>query len=149
MLTSRSRPRDSPFVPTLIARPAVRSDARSRRRSRRGLTLLELLIVLVIMGVGAGLVVFNRGVDRVASETDVITRARRTAVARAERLSLMVGADGEWELRTSRGDVLERGRNAGVSTELQIDQLGSCSAGVARATSSINPLTCTWQAGTP
>lgn len=105
-------------------------------------------MVLAIMSVGAGLVVFNRHAEPVASDTDVITRARRTAVARAERLSLVVDADGVWELRSSRGEVLERGRDAGESTDLQIDPLGSCSASVSRPRKTFDPLTCSWQAGT-
>lgn len=142
-------------MPTLLSRPALGSAARSRRLSRRGLTLLELLIVLVIMSVGAGLVVFNRSVVGVAPDDDVLTRARRTAVARAERLSLVVGPDGAWELRSLRGEVLERGRHAGgatdvavdVGSDVQIDPLGSCSAAVSRTSQTFNPLTCSWQAG--
>jgi prepilin-type N-terminal cleavage/methylation domain-containing protein len=66
----------------------------------RGYTLLELLVVLVIMGIVAGLVVPALHLPRAASSdlASVVALARQAAAQRDEVLTLRVSATGAWGL---------------------------------------------------
>lgn len=118
---------------------------------RRGVTLLELLVVLVLMTVAAAVVLPALGVRVAPSEsgfaTDrardaVIARARRLAVERGAPVQLRVAPDGLWALANLLdGNVLASGRLAEESqsampnpapnvvsdpVDLFIDAMGSC-----------------------
>ena len=135
---------------------------RARRGARRGVTLLELLVVLVLMGVSAALVlpVLDRpdGAQRM-TEAELISLARRMAIGRAEPLRLRLDSDGVWAVVSAReGTPIRSGRidlapnaRAAIATsrlDLSIDALGTCmpSADVARsalaANGNFDPLAC-------
>jgi prepilin-type N-terminal cleavage/methylation domain-containing protein len=116
----------------------------------RGVTLLELLIVLTLMGIAAAVVAPSFGARSAtpeASRSALVTSARRMAVRRAERLSLRLSQNGAWSVRTlTDGAVLDSGhvRDALPDAELLLDALGGCVP--ARGTSAgehFDPLTCT------
>lgn len=107
---------------------------------RRGVTLLELAVVLTIMGVAAALVtpVFASRLAETTPREDVIAGARRRAIQRGEPLRLRVLATGDWALAAARdGAVIDSGAfsaSSGDSTsapteremDVLIDALGGC-----------------------
>lgn len=138
---------------------------------RRGVTLLELLIVLTLIGVTTALVlpVFGgRPGDEAGHEQDVarvLSTGRREAIRRAQTLRLTVAEQGAWTLRGVRdGVVIDSGRlevaNAvsetaiaadvpvDVTIDVTIDAMGGClPAGRASAAParSFDPLSCTFE----
>lgn len=120
----------------------------------RGVTLLELLIVLVLMTVAAALVLPAFGARPASTETAqarVVAAARRTAIRRAEPLRMRLSADGAWSIRSQRdGALIDSGRvrEALPPSDVLVDPLGSCipvgqSAGVV----TFDPLACVMVAG--
>ncbi|MEO7521223.1 MAG: prepilin-type N-terminal cleavage/methylation domain-containing protein [Gemmatimonas sp.] len=109
-------------------------------RARRGVTLLELLVVLVLMGVSAAVVLPVLEPPRQArsdDETAVIAAARHAAIRRGEPVRLRIEKDGVWALVSLReGNTIGSGRvpldNAHRSSErsgtvdLRIDAMGTC-----------------------
>jgi prepilin-type N-terminal cleavage/methylation domain-containing protein len=70
-------------------------------RAPAGITLLELVVVLAVMGLAAALVA-PATVTRVSDAstlTAVVDAGRANAIGRAQSLALTVGATGEWALR--------------------------------------------------
>ena len=114
-------------------------------RARRGVTLLELLVVLVLMGISAAIVVpaLQPPVElRSDSAAAVVERARRAAIARGEPVRLRIETDGVWALVSLReGDPIGSGRSsaahkpnaAATAIDLRIDAMGSCTPGSVRA----------------
>ncbi|WP_309670445.1 prepilin-type N-terminal cleavage/methylation domain-containing protein [Gemmatimonas sp.] len=102
---------------------------------RAGLTLLELLVVLVILAITTALVPLAWRSPRATGESalDGLTQtARRAAIRRGEELRLRVDADGAWVLAAREGtDVLETGRIAAPAApvSLRVDALGTCRPG--------------------
>jgi prepilin-type N-terminal cleavage/methylation domain-containing protein len=106
---------------------------------RRGVTLLELLVVLVVMGIAAAVVApaLVRPVARPAgasgSVESLVADARRTAIRRGQPVRLRLAADGVWALvAASDGAFLASGRAARTGSldrqdiDLRIDAMGSC-----------------------
>ena len=159
-----------PIVPSPIPSTAHVSSprmTRSPRSVRRGVTLLELLVVLVLLAVTAAVVLptfmppsTTAGADPTAT---VVASARRVAIRRGEPLRLRIASDGIWALVTLHdGVAIDAGRLKtvkqfaddahAVSTELvlTIDALGSCQPGDGSAYGSVygatyDPLTCRWR----
>ncbi len=104
---------------------------------RAGLTLLELLVVLVILTIAAAVVPLAWRPSRAddGNALDVLTqRARREAIRRGEGLRLRVDTDGAWVLAARDGsDVLETGRIVppAAAVSLRLDALGTCQPGSA------------------
>ena len=110
------------------------------QRVRRGVTLLELLVVLTLMGAAAALVAPALGVwpssgssGATTAVNAALTSARRQAIRRAEPLRVRVAADGVWALVSQRdGAVIDSGRVAMADDatvepiDLLIDALGTC-----------------------
>lgn len=106
----------------------------TRRRAvpgvRTGLTLLELVVVLALLGLGAALVLPS--LDRPAravTRDDVVRAARATAIARAQALTLRLATDGAWQLASPRdGGVLTQGKlsEAGDALALDLSPVGGC-----------------------
>lgn len=116
----------------------------------RGVTLLELLIVLVLMAVAAALVLPSFGRRDGPQETApvaLITSARRAAIRRAEPLRVRLRPDGAWSLTSQRdGAVIDSGRvrESLPATDVLIDALGGCVPSAQTATAAMfDPLTCT------
>jgi len=90
------------------------SSLSSSHPARRGVTLLELLVVLLLMALSAVLVLPVLSPLTATSDRDprlaVIASARRAAVRRGESLRLRMEGDGVWALVTLRdGSVLDGG----------------------------------------
>lgn len=115
----------------------------------RGVTLLELLIVLVLMTVAAALVLPAFGARPASAETAqarVIAAARRTAIRRAEPLRMRMFADGAWSIRSQRdGALVDSGsvHEALPASDVLVDPLGSCiPVGQSTGVMTFDPLSC-------
>lgn len=103
---------------------------------RSGLTLFEVLVVLVIMGIAGALVLSRRvsqsGTDRVASAGDmkaVVDSARRLAVARAGTVRVRVYNDGLWSVVIpGDSEPIAAGRitEPPAPMDLTVDARGTC-----------------------
>lgn len=105
-----------------------------RLRARSGVTLLELAIVIVVMGVAGSIVTAMVQTGRLQPLKDTgpagaIVEARRLAVRRAEPVRLRVSEQGAWTITSLRdGVVIDSGtaRSLRSVVDLQIDALGVC-----------------------
>ena len=104
-------------------------------RCRRGFTLLELLVVLVLLGLAATFVLPSLRIpSRARGESSALERARATAVRRGEAVRLRVRGDGGWTVQATAdtsGAILLAGAGADASTPfgahtMVISALGSC-----------------------
>ena len=100
------------------------------RRARRGVTLLELLVVLLLLGLAVALTLPRIAVPRGPDAGDPLARTvamgRALALRRAEALRLEVDADGRWRL-LARDSVLQRGQlPAAAPLRLGISPVGVC-----------------------
>lgn len=135
-------------------------------RARRGVTLLEMLVVLVVMAISAAIVLpaLARGAPGAKSEShaddlaSVVASARRAAIARGEPVRLHVGVDGVWALVSLRAGVhITSGRIATTTNDtgngdhatidLRIDAMGSCvpspsARDVGPSTDRFDPVSC-------
>jgi prepilin-type N-terminal cleavage/methylation domain-containing protein len=131
----------------------------ARSSARRGVTLLELLVVIILIALATGLVIpaLRSTAAPVPSVSELIPTARDAAARRGESVRLEVGADGTWRLTgDAAGDSIAGGRVAsfaGLPLTLVVGPLGSCQieprddSRVGGATGSdrppeIDPLTC-------
>jgi prepilin-type N-terminal cleavage/methylation domain-containing protein len=133
---------------------------------RRGVTLVELLVVLVLMAISAALVVpalrprsgdaLRDGDGQPMSPVDaVLTEARRLAIKRGEPMHLRVTSDGVWAVAPlAGGDAIRDGRlptALGWVPDVVIDAMGVC----ALASGTVAPqfatawdaLQCRWRSG--
>ncbi len=100
--------------------------------SRSGLTLLELLVVLVILAITSAIVPLawrNSRATQTRALDDLIHTARREAIRRGDELRLRVDGDGAWVLAARDGsDILQSGRIAApaAAVSLRVDALGTC-----------------------
>jgi prepilin-type N-terminal cleavage/methylation domain-containing protein len=101
---------------------------------RSGLTLLELLIVIVLLGVTFGLAV-PRFLDEPREREDAVQRvidaARRQAIANAAAVSLSFAADGHWLIESGEQDTRKQASGAiawpyTFPVRLHISALGAC-----------------------
>ena len=110
-----------PFLPSTI-------------RARRGFTLVEVVVVLVLLGLMAGLTAVSLRPPQAPARGEVgrvIATARSTALRRAQALDLRIEMNGAWSLRPDQGGddpALASGRVRPVSSalHLRIDALGTC-----------------------
>ena len=101
---------------------------------RRAVTLLELLVVLVLLGLSAAAVMpVLRPPDAAGPESPLV-RARTVAVRRGDAVRLEIDRDGEWTVRPAadrNGTILLSGSGAASADETQprsivITALGTC-----------------------
>ncbi|MEP6764606.1 MAG: prepilin-type N-terminal cleavage/methylation domain-containing protein [Gemmatimonadaceae bacterium] len=132
---------------------------------RSGVTLLELLVVLVLMSISAALVMpslrlpkslnVTDGTDgRVTTAVDVVmTNARRIAIKRGEPVRLRMAWDGVWAIVPAKGgEAIQTGRiseSLPWIPDVTIDAMGICVLNdgvVPRANArSWDALGCRWQ----
>jgi prepilin-type N-terminal cleavage/methylation domain-containing protein len=103
-----------------------------------GVTLLELLVVVLLLGLGAALtapaLLRARPAPTGADAARVTAFARGAAVRRGETLALDLAADGRWTLRVAHGDSLPLAAGALDATRtttamprrLLVTPLGAC-----------------------
>lgn len=103
------------------------------RTLRAGVTLLELVVVLVVLGLVAGLtapVFFGSAAPPETTET-LVAAARASAIARAQALRLEVATSGAWRLWSPDrpGEAVARGQLPAAlpdMIELELTPLGGC-----------------------
>ena len=105
------------------------------RRSRYGVTLLELIVVLSLIGLMLAVVAPSFIVPAARSESDfarVLETARRAAILRAEPVTLSLADDGPWRLdgdATPGAPPIATGllrAPAGRGVRVRISPLGTC-----------------------
>lgn len=145
---------------------------------RRGVTLLELLVVLVLMAIASALVVPALRFPSASWATDdggsltgqrqsgllptpevdgVLAGARRLALKRGEPVRLRVASDGVWAVvRLSGGEAIQNGRvtqRLSWQPDLTIDATGTCvlsASVVPRAGAAAwDALACRWREALP
>lgn len=114
---------------------------------RRGFTLVELLVVLVLMGLAVGLVAPAFRPPEPPSESalaPLLRAGRSAAIRRGEPTLLTVERDGRWQLRgrASAGDPLADGRIAAPRARFSVlfSPLGTCAPDVASAAADVIPV---------
>lgn len=114
---------------------------------RRGFTLVELLVVLVLMGLAIGLVAPALRPPEAPSESalaPLLRAGRSAAIRRGEPTLLTVERDGRWQLagRASPGDLLADGRIAAPRARFSVvfSPLGTCAPDVASGAAEALPI---------
>lgn len=101
-----------------------------RLASPAGFTLVELVVALILLALAVTLAApLLRAPAPVDPVADVVARARRLAVARAEPLTLSVLADGRWRVESARGaGALAEGRLPAPqrAASISLSPLGAC-----------------------
>lgn len=116
---------------------------------RRGVTLLELLIVLTLMGVAAALVapaLVRPTAAPAPAGREIVNRARQQAIRRGEPLRVSLRANGEWVLTAQRdGAVVDSGhaKDSLLPSDLLLDALGGCIPTAGRDARAFDLLSCT------
>lgn len=123
---------------------------------RRGFTLVEILVVLILMGIAAGLVAPAFLPPRRVAESAVaalVRRAQDVAAQRGETIYLGLSAGGSWRLDGAAS--LDRGAiatgrldgYAGPAGTLVVSAVGTCAWDVRSVAAAnavpLDPLTCT------
>ena len=111
----------------------IRNDTSRSLIARPGFTLLEVLVVLILLGVGFGLAVpafvtpqdgATDGVQR------ILSTARRAAVRRAEAITVSIGPTGDWTIDNGdRAASPETGTldwEPGAQVRVRVSPLGAC-----------------------
>ena len=132
---------------------------RSPRIQRLGVTLLELLVVLILMALSAAVVLPAllppSTVSMDPPGAAALAHARRSAIRRGESMRFQLSVDGAWALASvhdgnavDSGRVLSRGLNGDtiVALNVLINSLGTCLPVAADgASASFDPLACVWR----
>jgi prepilin-type N-terminal cleavage/methylation domain-containing protein len=136
--------RSATYTSAMLAMPAC----------RRGVTLIEMLVVIILIALAAGLAIpaLRAGAQAPPSLAGLIPAARDAAARRGETVRLRVGETGDWRLTgDGSGDSIAAGRVApfaGVPLTLVVGPLGTCQlepeAGSRpdRPAPALDPLTC-------
>jgi prepilin-type N-terminal cleavage/methylation domain-containing protein len=117
--------------------------ARRRRRIRAGVTLLELIVVISLMGLVLAIAApsfIAPAPERKSELTSVLETARRSASLRGEPVTLSVDDAGAWRID---GDATPTASPIGAGTlgsrigafRVRVSPLGTCVSDVARAPS--------------
>lgn len=120
---------------------------------RRGYTLIEIIVVLVIMGLAATLVapaLFRSPTyDRQRQLTALVQSARSAAADKGEVVYVRIEPSGAWDMEATEGQFSNGriDRLSGSPLTLIVSPVGSCSFDVrssaaAAAAIALDPLTC-------
>lgn len=101
---------------------------------RRAITLLELLVVLVLLGLSAAVVLPTLRLPAPAAAESPLVRARTLALRRGEAVRLNTDAEGRWTVRATAdalGAILLEGDGVaspidGSARSVVISALGTC-----------------------
>lgn len=108
---------------------------RQSRAAGRGLTLIEVLIVIAILAIAAAIVypnIVRRDAPATLSEAQLIEQAKALAIAREEPVRLSIHLDGTWEIVSDAapgtsalavGHLVEAPAHG---VELRVTELGTC-----------------------
>ncbi len=129
----------------------MRSEGKTPRSARPGLTLFELVVTLAIFSVtlalvGPALVLRQSSPGELLS--NLISDSRRVATRRAQAVQLDLGADGGWTLSGAgpqeTGAILSSGRIAAVpgKARVRISPIGICVLDQSDIPMRLDPLTC-------
>jgi prepilin-type N-terminal cleavage/methylation domain-containing protein len=141
----------SPGFFALVAMVAFIRNNRTSRSSiaRPGFTLLEVLVVLILLGVGFGLAVpafathEDDGADGVQR---ILSTARRAAVRRAEAITVSIAPSGDWMIDNGdRAATPQTGTldwQPGAHMRVRISPLGACVLDTNDASLSIDAVSC-------
>lgn len=127
---------------------------------RRGFTLVEILVVLILMGLMAGLVapsiIGTRQSDDPASQLrELVRSASAAAVKRGEVVQLSLASSGQWELvgiASTPPDEIASGRlkSSGTAMTVLFSPLGTCAPDLrseqAAAALALDPIMCDFRA---
>ena len=116
-------------------------------KNRAGLTLIEVVVVLVVLGLGAALVApaIRSSAEPDEKLANVLAAARETAVRRAETTFLTVDAQGAWRIAAlSDTTPIASGRFGDGTAQLRVrvSPLGACFSEGA-GTRSLDAASCT------
>lgn len=126
---------------------------RTSRARRAGVTLVELLVVLVIVGLATAVVApAVRGpAEAGVTAEDPLRTAQQLAVQRGESVTLSLLSDGSWVATRSAqpDDTIRHGRSTPTLTgTLAMLPSGAClPVTLADARGAWDPIGCRWQAG--
>jgi prepilin-type N-terminal cleavage/methylation domain-containing protein len=123
--------------------------------TRRGFTLLEIVVVVILMGIAAGLVIPALLPPRRPDGSplsDLVRSARQTAARRGETLYVTISASGQWRF-DGAASVTEGPLATGTIDEYQwpggtlvVSPIGTCAfdvrSGDAARALPLDPLTC-------
>jgi len=135
LLLHRRLPDSTRLVAYRLVGQGVRHET-SRRRLRRGVTLLELIVVVVLLGLLLGVAAPAFVIPTEKEESGrsiVLTTARRAAILRAEPVTLVVDQNGDWRLdspATAGASPIATGRldRSAGGLRVQVSPLGTCVA---------------------
>ncbi len=150
-----SIPRLSSNVPHVLL---LQIPMRSPRPLRHGVTLLELLVVLLLMALSAAIVLPALLPPATALEVPgaaALAHARRSAIRRGESLRFQLATDGVWALASLHdGNLVDSGRvvarsqgsDSVMALNVLINPLGSClPVATDSALAMFDPLACAWR----
>jgi prepilin-type N-terminal cleavage/methylation domain-containing protein len=138
------------------AKSLLRVSGAYHAAAKRGFTLAEIVVVLVVLGLGAALVapaLVPPGQDDVVSISAVIGLAQNVAAGRGETVVLSVSPDGGWEIHgasSASAGALSAGHLpdslSGSGFTLRVAPFGSCGTTLASDATepglNLDPLTC-------
>jgi prepilin-type N-terminal cleavage/methylation domain-containing protein len=134
----------------------MRSPRRDRSKAPEGFTLLEVVVVLILLALAAGLAAPALGDREAPGESELaalLTGAREAAARRGETVALRISASGSWRMESggaAAAEPIQTGEIepfAGLPFTLLVSPVGTCgldaASGNAAPAIRLDPLSCT------